>query len=121
MRMRESELEKECSHMRQEIEKLGRAKGESGSTAWGNVSKKLWLRMKSQMYSAQKGSVSSQNNQGKVKERHGKFKKNSSLERINNFKSASTLAIGRRSPAEPVASGGCRIRPQSTGGQPQGH
>ncbi|PKI59022.1 BTB/POZ domain-containing protein At1g30440-like [Punica granatum] len=80
MRMRVSELEKECSHMRQEIEKLGRAKGGGGSTAWGNVSKKLGLRMKSQMCSAQEGSVSTQNNQGKVKERHGKLKKNSSSE-----------------------------------------
>lgn len=81
MRMRVSELEEECSHMRQEIEKLGRAKGGGGSSAWQNVSKKLGLRMKSQMCSAQEGSVSTQNNHGgKGKDRHGKLKKNPSSE-----------------------------------------
>ncbi|KAL3643739.1 hypothetical protein CASFOL_014554 [Castilleja foliolosa] len=76
MRMRVNELEKECSNMRQEIEKLGKVKG---SSAWGNVSKKLGFRLKSQMCSAQEGSVSKQNNGGgvkieKMKERHGKEK-----------------------------------------------
>lgn len=66
MRMRVSELEKECSNMKQEIEKLGRVKGgggggSSGST-WGNMSKKFGFKMKSQMCSAQEGSVSKQNN-----------------------------------------------------------
>lgn len=53
MRMRVSELEKECSTMRQEIEKLGR--GKSGGGGW---SKKFGLKIKSQMCSAQDGSVS---------------------------------------------------------------
>lgn len=56
MRSRLSELEKECSNMRQEIGSLGRTKKWS---IWGNVSKKLGL--KSQMCSAQEGSVSKQN------------------------------------------------------------
>lgn len=78
MRMRVSELEKECSTMRQEIEKLGsRTKG---SSAWGTVSKKFGFKLKSQMCSAQEGSVSNQNNGSsskieKLKERHGKQKK----------------------------------------------
>ena len=79
MRMRVSELEKECSNMRQEIEKLGRVKG---SSTWGNVSKKFGFKLKSQMCSAQAGSVSNQNNGSgkseKVKDRQGKQKKNSS-------------------------------------------
>ena len=45
MRMRVSELEKECSNMRQEIEKLGQVKGPSSST-WGNVSKKFGFKLK---------------------------------------------------------------------------
>ncbi|KAK6150134.1 hypothetical protein DH2020_017659 [Rehmannia glutinosa] len=78
MRMRVSELEKECSNMRQEIEKLGKVKG--SSSGWGNVPKKLGFRLKSQMCSAQEGSVSKQNNGGNVKiekgnEKHGKEKK----------------------------------------------
>ncbi|CAA2980819.1 BTB POZ domain-containing At1g30440 [Olea europaea subsp. europaea] len=78
MRMRVSELEKECSTMRQEIEKLGRVKG---SSTWGNVSKKFGFRLKSQMCSAQEGSVSKQNNPSvqseKSKNQHkGKHKKN---------------------------------------------
>jgi len=82
MRMRVSELEKECSNMRQEIEKLGRSKG---SSAWGTVSKKLGFKMKSQMCSAQEGSVSNQNNNAanskveKLKERHVKHKKSCSI------------------------------------------
>lgn len=85
MRMRVSELEKECSNMRQEIEKLGRVKGGGG---WGSMSKKLGLgfKMKSQMCSAQEGSVSKQSNgvgngngKGKV-EKLGKHKKKLSLE-----------------------------------------
>ncbi|CAK9142862.1 unnamed protein product [Ilex paraguariensis] len=81
MRMRVSELEKECSNMRQEIEKLGRGKG---SSAWGGVSKKFGFKIKSQMCSAQEGSVSNQNNSGSVKaekakdKQHGKHKKNQS-------------------------------------------
>ncbi|XVE78944.1 hypothetical protein DITRI_Ditri14bG0018700 [Diplodiscus trichospermus] len=77
MRMRVSELEKECSNMRQEIEKLGRVKS---SSTWGNVSKKFGFKLKSQMCSAEEGSVSNQNNRngktGKVKDRQGKHKKN---------------------------------------------
>ncbi|XP_073150386.1 BTB/POZ domain-containing protein At1g30440 [Henckelia pumila] len=64
MRIRVSELEKECSNMRQEIEKLGRVKG---SGAWGNVSKKLGFRLKSQMCSAQEESVSKHNSNSSVK------------------------------------------------------
>ena len=79
MRMRVCELEKECSSMRHEIEKLGRTKV---SSTWGNVSKKFGFKMKSQMCSAQEGSVSKQNNGSakieKAKDRHGKHKKNSS-------------------------------------------
>ncbi|KAL5731680.1 hypothetical protein ACHQM5_004385 [Ranunculus cassubicifolius] len=62
MRMRVSELEKECTSMKQEIEKLG--KGKSGR--WGNVSKKFGFKMKSQMCSAEEGSVSQQGKDGKV-------------------------------------------------------
>ncbi|GAV82099.1 BTB domain-containing protein/NPH3 domain-containing protein [Cephalotus follicularis] len=76
MRMRVSELEKECTNMRQEIEKLGRVKV---SSTWSNVSKKFGLKIKSQMCSAQESSVSNQNNGSgkieKVKERRGKDKK----------------------------------------------
>jgi APA family basic amino acid/polyamine antiporter len=57
MRMRLSELEKECSTMRQEIQKLGR--GKSGGWA-SRVPKKFNLKLKSQMCSAQEGSVSEQ-------------------------------------------------------------
>ncbi|XP_073058506.1 BTB/POZ domain-containing protein At1g30440-like [Primulina eburnea] len=64
MRIRVSELEKECSNMRQEIEKLGRVKG---SSAWGNVSKKFGFRLKSQMCSAEEESVSKHNSNGTVK------------------------------------------------------
>ncbi|GMP71719.1 hypothetical protein CsSME_00030017 [Camellia sinensis var. sinensis] len=79
MRMRVSELEKECSNMRQEIEKLGRVKG--SSSPWGSVSKKFGFKMRSQMCSAQEGSVSNQNNNGvgkieKTKDKNGKPKKN---------------------------------------------
>lgn len=81
MRMRVSELEKECSNMRQEIEKLGKGKV---SSTWGNVSKKFGFRMKSQMCSAQEGSVSNwSNGNGKTekgKDKHGKHKKNLSLD-----------------------------------------
>ncbi|KAK2643050.1 hypothetical protein Ddye_024813 [Dipteronia dyeriana] len=77
MRLRVSELEKECSSMRQEIEKLGRVKG---SSTWNSVSKKFGFKLKSQMCSAQEGSVSNPNNGSgkleKVKEiRHEKHKK----------------------------------------------
>ncbi|XP_057537521.1 BTB/POZ domain-containing protein At1g30440-like isoform X2 [Amaranthus tricolor] len=77
MRMRVSELEKECSNMRQEIEKLGLVKG---SSTWGNVSKKFGFRLKSQMCSAEHGSVSNHSigsgKPEKLKERHRKHKKN---------------------------------------------
>lgn len=54
MRMRVSELEKECSTMKQEIEKLGKGKSSGG---W---SRKLGFKIKSQMCSAQEGAVSEQ-------------------------------------------------------------
>ncbi|XP_058722891.1 BTB/POZ domain-containing protein At1g30440-like [Vicia villosa] len=83
MRMRVSELERECSNMRQEIEKLGgKAKG-STTSAWGAVSKKLGFKIKSQMCSAQEGSVSKQNNGNnkveKLKDRNVKHNRNSSI------------------------------------------
>ncbi|KAJ4902637.1 BTB/POZ domain-containing protein [Raphanus sativus] len=71
MRMRVCELEKECSNMRKEIEKLdkttkgGGAPGR-GSKTWENVSKKLGfgITLKShQMGSAQKGSNLKSNNE----------------------------------------------------------
>ncbi|KAJ4977159.1 hypothetical protein NE237_002265 [Protea cynaroides] len=82
MRMRVSELEKECSNMKHEIEKLGRGKI---SSKWGIVSKKFGFKLKSQMCSAQEGSVSNQNvdvkgKVEKVKDRYGKHKKNLSAE-----------------------------------------
>lgn len=52
MRMRVSELEKECTSMRQKIEKLGR-----GRSNWSGVPKKFGFKMKSQMCSAQEESV----------------------------------------------------------------
>ena len=53
MRMRVYELEKECTSMRQEIEKLG-----GGKSKWSTVSKKFGFKLKSQMCSAQEESVS---------------------------------------------------------------
>ncbi|KAL1205074.1 BTB/POZ domain-containing protein [Cardamine amara subsp. amara] len=96
MRMRVCELEKECSNMRQEIEKLGKTtkgggsgNGGGGSKTWENVSKKLGFgfKLKShQMCSAQEGSVSKSNSENvkieklkDVKERRGKHKKASSI------------------------------------------
>ncbi|KAL1826246.1 hypothetical protein ACET3Z_004658 [Daucus carota] len=74
MRRRVSELEKECSNMKQEIQKLGRA----GTSTWGNMSKKFGFNLKSQMCSAQEGSVSNHNLETgkgeKTKEKHGKHK-----------------------------------------------
>ncbi|KAK8601875.1 hypothetical protein V6N13_058451 [Hibiscus sabdariffa] len=78
MRMRVSELEKECSNMRQEIEKLGQVKG--SSSTWGTVSKKFGFKLKSQMCSAQEDSISNQKNgSGKIEklmDAKGKHKKN---------------------------------------------
>lgn len=80
MRMRVTELEKECSNMREEIEKLGRGKG---SSTWGSVSKKFGFRVKSQICSAQQDSVSKQKISNRADEKawdmHGKHKKNLSL------------------------------------------
>ncbi|KAJ4981797.1 hypothetical protein NE237_032634 [Protea cynaroides] len=83
MRMRVSELEKECSTMKQEIQKLGQVKTAS---TWGSVSKKFGFKLKSQMCSAQEGSVNTQNKDvsgkvEKVKDRHGKHKEDLSAER----------------------------------------
>lgn len=84
MRMRVSELEKECSNMRQEIEKLGGGRPK-GSSSW--VSKKFGFKIKSQMCSAEERSVSNQNSGSiktkaeKTKDRHGKYKKNLSPDR----------------------------------------
>ncbi|XP_008784787.1 BTB/POZ domain-containing protein At1g30440-like [Phoenix dactylifera] len=72
MRMRVSELEKECSSMRQEIEKLGR-----GRSGWSSVPRKFGFRMKSQMCSAQESSVSEQhkNGTGKIEKLQAKLTK----------------------------------------------
>uniref|UniRef100_A0A1D1XMG1 BTB/POZ domain-containing protein At1g30440 n=1 Tax=Anthurium amnicola TaxID=1678845 RepID=A0A1D1XMG1_9ARAE len=73
MRMRVSELEKECTSMRQEIEKLGRGK----SGGWTSVvPRKFGFKIKSQMCSAQEGSVSEQkNHSGKIEKLQGKLTK----------------------------------------------
>lgn len=78
MRIRVSELEKECSSMRQEIEKLGQ-----GRSTWGSVSKKFGFKIRSQMCNAQESSVHGvKNGNGKaekLKEKpRGKHKKSSS-------------------------------------------
>ncbi|TYH69826.1 hypothetical protein ES332_D05G078200v1 [Gossypium tomentosum] len=77
IRTRVSELEKECSNMKQEIERLGRVK----SFTWGNVSKRFGFKLKSRMCSAQEGSISNQNTESrkneKLKDRQGQHKKNS--------------------------------------------
>lgn len=74
MRMRVNELEKECSTMKQEIQKLGRTK--PPSSTWGSVSKKFGFTMKSQMCSAQEGSVSNHSvGSGKVDKAKGKHEK----------------------------------------------
>lgn len=74
MWMRVSELEKECSNMKQEIQKLGRV----GTSTWGNMSKKFGLNLKSQMCSAEEGSVSNHNSETgtgeQKKEKQGKNK-----------------------------------------------
>ncbi|KAJ0980739.1 hypothetical protein J5N97_008994 [Dioscorea zingiberensis] len=57
MRLRVSELEKECSTMKQEIEKL--AQGKSG---WSSLPKKLGLTINSQMCSVQGDSVNNHKN-----------------------------------------------------------
>ncbi|XP_010941534.1 BTB/POZ domain-containing protein At1g30440 isoform X1 [Elaeis guineensis] len=57
MRMRVSELEKECSSMREEIEKLA-----LGRKGWSPIQRKFGFNMKSQMCSAQEGSVSDEKN-----------------------------------------------------------
>nr|XP_043619523.1 BTB/POZ domain-containing protein At1g30440 isoform X1 [Erigeron canadensis] len=81
MRMRVSELEKECSNMKQEIEKLGRVKGTSsgggkgGGSTWGNMSKKFGFKLKSQMCSAQEGSVKQNNASGKLEKGRDKVQK----------------------------------------------
>ncbi|KAI4312425.1 hypothetical protein MLD38_037235 [Melastoma candidum] len=95
MRMRVTELEKECSNMREEIEKLGQAKGGGGgrdggsSTKWFGMSKKLGLGfggVKSQMCSAEEKSISNNKKGGNAKiakfkdHQHGKHKKGFSHE-----------------------------------------
>ena len=88
MRMRVCELEKECSNMRQEIEKLGKTTKGGGGGGSGSGSKTWFgIKLKShQMCSAQEGSVSKSNNENvkieklkDVKERRGKHKKASSI------------------------------------------
>ncbi|KAJ8506650.1 hypothetical protein OPV22_007536 [Ensete ventricosum] len=55
MRMRVSELEKECTSMKQEIKKLGQ-----GRSGWSSVPKKFGSKIKLQLCSAQEDSVSAQ-------------------------------------------------------------
>lgn len=78
MRMRVAELEKECSNMKQEIQKLGRGRSE-----WNSMSKKFGFKIKSQMCHTQEGSVTERSGNGKVgkeKQRNGKHKKNLSAD-----------------------------------------
>ncbi|KAG0478839.1 hypothetical protein HPP92_013558 [Vanilla planifolia] len=63
MRLRVSELEKECSTMRQEIEKFGRGSG------WSGVSKKFGFRFKSQICSRQDDYASEQQSESGKMER----------------------------------------------------
>ncbi|XAR59370.1 hypothetical protein NMG60_11015190 [Bertholletia excelsa] len=83
MKMRVHELEKECSNMRQEIEKLGQVKGSSSAWLRGSVSKKLGFKMRSQICSAQEASVSKPSKGGgktsKSKDMKEKKNKNFSL------------------------------------------
>ncbi|KAK1375543.1 BTB/POZ domain-containing protein [Heracleum sosnowskyi] len=76
MRMHVSELEKECSNMRQEISKLSTGKGTS---TWRSLSKKLGFKMNSQMCSAEEGAISKQKHKGgkldKTIDKHGKYNK----------------------------------------------
>lgn len=81
MKMRVSELEKECESMKQEIEKLGRTKnnidnnigtgngggGGRGGKTWGNVTRRFGFKVKSQMCSAEEGSVGEQQSKGSDK------------------------------------------------------
>ncbi|XP_020092299.1 BTB/POZ domain-containing protein At1g30440-like [Ananas comosus] len=71
MRMRVSELEKECLSMKQEIEKLGRITHRRNN----NVSRKLGFKIKSQMCSAQDSSVSEQLRSEKPQLKASKHKK----------------------------------------------
>ncbi|KAK1280308.1 BTB/POZ domain-containing protein [Acorus gramineus] len=90
MRMRVSELERECSSMRLEIEKLGHGKKAGNGGGGGGWGRKLGLgfRAKSQMCSAQEDSVSDGHRKdalGKAMEKlqlgkQAKHKKNLSLE-----------------------------------------
>lgn len=69
MRLRVSELEKECSTMKQEIEKLTQ-----GKTGWSDLPKKFGLKINSQMCSAQGDSVNNEKNQtGKVEKQRVKL------------------------------------------------
>ncbi|RAL50236.1 hypothetical protein DM860_007910 [Cuscuta australis] len=84
MRLRVSELERECSLMRQEIEQLGRGTAKAAAAAvgpttsggvWAHVSKKLGFKLKSsQMCRAQEGSVSNQNSTDALKPDNAKGK-----------------------------------------------
>lgn len=77
MRMRVSELEKEYSNIKQQIEKLGRERS-------NNWPKKLGFRIKSQMCSAEDGSINKpENEKGEVdrgRVGRGKHKKSTSLD-----------------------------------------
>ncbi|WOK91712.1 hypothetical protein Cni_G00403 [Canna indica] len=75
MRMRVSELEKECTSMRQEIQKLGRWR-----SGWSAVPKKFRFRVKSQMCSAQEESVSSD------QQRKGSSKIDKSLPKLTKYR-----------------------------------
>eukprot|EP01018_Ginkgo_biloba_P031381 Gb_04506 [translate_table: standard] len=78
MRLRVSELEKECSSMRQEIEKLGK-----GKSPWSSVSKKFGFKFKSQFCSTQEGAINNQNpsmgEPNQLKSRQSRHKRGSSF------------------------------------------
>lgn len=74
MRTRVSELEKECSTIRQEIERLGHVK----TGGWAVVPKKLGFKLKLQMCSAKEDSVSSRHHRStseKIERLHAKLPK----------------------------------------------
>lgn len=75
MRLRVSELEKECSSMKQEIQKLGKGKG-----PWNSVSKMFGFRIKSQFCTTQEAAISNQQDCTKehdqLKPKHLRHKRN---------------------------------------------
>ncbi|PKA61989.1 BTB/POZ domain-containing protein [Apostasia shenzhenica] len=80
MRIRVSELEKECSTMRKEIEKLGLER-----SVWSKVPRKFGIKLKSQMCSTQEDTVSehhrsSSEKMERIQTQISKHKRNKSLD-----------------------------------------